>query len=299
MLLSMTGFGEARVQTRQALIGVEIRSVNNRHFKLQFRASDPYLAMEAECERLLRTRIHRGSVVLSIRRDPLARTEHHRINPDVIRGYLDQLRNALEGVPDDRVAPIDPTGLLRLPGVLEDQEPDPEPARDDWPRVLEAIGEALEAFLAERAREGESMASTLRNLTTRLREGSAGIARCKDRVLDEYRGKLLQRVQRWLSEHDVEVQPADLVREIALFADRSDITEELTRLAGHLDQLEAMLRPSAESNPSGRQLEFLVQEIGREVNTIGSKANDLSISQNVIQLKGDLEKIRELIQNVE
>jgi uncharacterized protein (TIGR00255 family) len=158
------------------------------------------------------------------------------------------------------------------------------------------VKEALAAMTKMRSEEGVALAADLAHNGRQIMENLDAIARRAPEVVQSYQSRLTIRVEKALSELNVTVQPADLLREIALFADRSDISEEIVRLRSHLQQYEAalMLRES-----SGRKLEFIAQEMGREINTIGSKANDGEISQLVVEIKTALERIREQIQNVE
>jgi uncharacterized protein (TIGR00255 family) len=290
VLLSMTGFGEARVQDEHWSVGVEVRTVNNRHFKLIARVSEPYGALETEIERLVRETVRRGTVNVQIRVARPRRAEEYRLNTVALSSYRDQL-SALEpgGV-------IDLAFLAALPGVIDDRGPSTDDPHEDWPALAAVITEALKRLQAARAEEGRTMAEELLSLG---RGAATQLSRIADRapeVVASYQKRLTERVQTLVQGQGVAIEPRELIREVAIFAERADITEEIVRLRAHFAQFSEVIN---EPESAGRKLEFVVQEMGRETNTIGSKANDIEISRAVVEIKGLLEKIRELIQNVE
>jgi uncharacterized protein (TIGR00255 family) len=293
VLLSMTGFGEARHQDDRQSITVEVRTVNNRHLKLSARIADPFVALEPELDRLVREHVRRGSVLLNVRVDRPKRPEDYRLNLVALRSYREQL----EQIRGPGSPPPDPADLLVLPGVVEDRrasaaEEDPH---EDWPTLEKLAREALARLQESRAVEGRAMADELLALGRSIAEHLERVAERAPVIVESYAQRLLERVQALVQDR-VTVEPRDLIREVAIFAERGDIAEEITRLRAHLDQFVAVL---GEPESVGRKLEFVVQEMGRETNTIGSKANDVEISRAVVEMKGSLEKIRELIQNVE
>jgi len=290
----MTGFGEARKQTGQMSIAVEVRTINSRHFKLSYRASDGYAALEPEVEAATREIIRRGTVQLNLRVDRSSAADDYRINTDVLDNYRRQLEQYAAGSKWN--VTLDPQALLSLPGVIMEKSHSEDDPHDDWPTIEPVIKEALTATTRMRTEEGVALAADLAHNGRLILENLDAIARRAPEVVQSYQSRLTNRVEKALSELNVTVEPAALLREIALFADRSDISEEIVRLRSHLQQYEAaLMMPES----SGRKLEFIAQEMGREVNTIGSKANDGEISQLVVEIKTALERIREQIQNVE
>jgi uncharacterized protein (TIGR00255 family) len=286
----MTGFGEARVQDERWTVVVEVRAVNNRHFKLNARISEPFNTFENELERLVRESVRRGTVNLQVRVVRPKRAEDYRINIVALESYRDQLERLQPG------RPIDLGSLLGLPGVVEDRVQLAEVPDQEWPALAGVVANALEKFQASRAEEGRAMAEELLALS---RSASMHLSRIADRgpeVVASYQKRLAERVGSLLQEQGVTVEPRDLIREVAIFAERADVAEEVVRLRAHLSQFAEVID---EPESAGRKLEFVVQEMGRETNTIGSKANDIEISRAVVEIKGLLEKIRELIQNVE
>jgi uncharacterized protein (TIGR00255 family) len=191
--------------------------------------------------------------------------------------------------------PSDLSTLLPLPGVIVESNAallDPS----EWPVVCEVLNAALDRLNEFRFREGDSMAAELSQLCGQIEAAAEQIAVRAPQVVDEYRRRLHERVNEWLREAGAALSPADLIREVGLFADRSDINEELTRLRSHLQQFRSLI-DGTES--TGRTMEFLCQELNREINTIGSKANDVEIARRVVDTKGAIERIREIVQNVE
>ena len=290
----MTGFGEARRQAGGKSIAVEIRTINSRHFKLSYRASEGYAQLEPEVEAATRDVIRRGTVQLNLHVDRPAAADDYRINTDVLENYRRQLEDYVAKRKDK--TPLDLQTLLTLPGVIDEGSRGDDDPREDWPAIEPVIQEALAAMAKMRAEEGVALAADLAHNGRQIMEQLDAIARRSPDVTQAYQSRLRQRVEQALSDLNVTVEPADLIREVALFADRSDISEEIVRLRSHLQQYEAALMlPES----SGRKLEFIAQEMGREINTIGSKANDAEISHLVVEIKTSLERIREQIQNVE
>ncbi|HEY7327067.1 MAG TPA: DUF1732 domain-containing protein, partial [Gemmataceae bacterium] len=186
--------------------------------------------------------------------------------------------------------------VLALPGVV------PEPAAAawnmdaEWPIMEKVLEQALDRLQAMRREEGRAMAQELLQMRDHIAAQLEHIREHIPRVAVVYRDRLYERVRALLSELDVKIDRSDLIKEVAIFAERSDIAEEVVRLASHLEQFQEIVN---EPESAGRKLEFLTQEMFRETNTIGSKASDVEISRHVVEIKGTLEKIRELVQNVE
>ncbi len=292
MLLSMTGFGEARHQDERWSVLVEVRTVNNRHLKLSAKISDPYGPLEPDLERLVREVIRRGTAQVLLRIERPRRAEDYRLNSVALASYRDQLASLQTvGAP-----PLDLGALLVLPGVVEERKPATDDPQGDWPALASVVSEALRKLQAARAEEGRAMAEELLNLGKGVSVHLAKIADRGPDVVASYQKRLTERLQSLVDSHGIVIEPKDVIREVAILAERADIAEEIVRLRAHLSQYVEVIN---EPESAGRKLEFVVQEMGREVNTIGSKANDVEISRSVVEIKGLLEKIRELIQNVE
>ena len=231
-------------------------------------------------------------VNLQIDRQP--QPDDYRLNEGVLSGYIKQLEAVLgEHVRRDgaHLAP-----LLTLPGVVREPTAEYETIEAQWPDVEKVVGEALAHLAQMRIEEGRSMSN---DLTANARAIALELSKVELRapvVVEAYRSRLTERLNKVLAEVGVRAEEADVVREAAVFADRSDISEEIVRLRSHLEQIDGVM---ASDESQGRKLEFLIQEMFRETNTIGSKANDAEIARHVIEMKTAIERMREMIQNVE
>jgi uncharacterized protein (TIGR00255 family) len=183
-----------------------------------------------------------------------------------------------------------------LPGVVDDNALEPVDAHRDWPLVRRTLEEAVEHLGQMRAKEGQAMAADLSDNCGTISGELDAVERRAPLVVEGYRARLKDRVGKLLADYEISLDPSDLIREVSIFAERSDISEEIVRLRSHVEQFVTTLDlPTS----SGRKLEFLTQEMVREANTIGSKANDVEIARHVIEIKAATERIREMIQNVE
>ena len=245
-------------------------------------------------ERVVRERISRGTVSVFVRLERVGGDQGSQLNLSAIESYWRQIRSVCERLHVS--APDDLSSLLLLPGVVTDDGRRTADLDADWPIVRGLLEQALEKLQVFRQEEGRSMQQDLQlngNLISRQVDQVVALA---PQVVQEYRTRLLERVRQALSDSEAQVTPADLIREVSIYAERSDINEEITRLKCHLDQFQAFLQ---EPVSAGRKLEFLTQEMFREVNTIGSKANNVPIAHSVVEMKAAVEKIREVLQNVE
>lgn len=294
MLLSMTGFGEARVDQDGLVVSAEVRAINNRYFKLSLRTGDGYNSLEGEIETLVRQRVKRGTLQVELRVHRQRAADEYRLNGTALAAYREQLEHLhkLWHVNE----PVRVEALLELPGVVEEQEEAPSVVEQRWPAIRAALEGALTNLERMRTEEGRNMAADLASNCAIIGAELAQVEVRAPQVVAAHRARLTERMQKLLAEHRVGLEPTDLLREVALFAERSDISEEIVRLKSHLEQF-ASIMDLPES--SGRKLEFLTQELFREANTIGSKANDVEIARRVIEMKTAIEKIREMIQNVE
>lgn len=287
----MTGFGEARGGDDRLAVAVEVRSINSRHYKLSLRSSEGYASLEQPIDALLRSRFRRGAVQLNLRVRRLNQADDFQINRDVLLGYHQQLESiGVEGA----AVPLDV--LLPLPGVVAERGAEDIDAAADWPVIEPVVNQAVDALIAMRLEEGAALAKDLSDNCQVIARELEGVAERAPRVTTSYRERLTERVNKAMSELNLTVEPSDLLREIALYADRSDISEEIVRLRSHIQQFTDAL---GAEGISGKKLEFIAQEMGRETNTIGSKASDTEISKRVVEIKTALERIREQVQNVE
>ena len=296
MLFSMTGYGEATYQSDALNLAIELRAVNNRYLKVSLRAAEPYNLLEPEFEKVIRRTVKRGTIQVHLRCQRQSSPQDFQINSTALRSYLQQLRSLAEetGLSASGVSLLGP--VLTLPGVV------PEPAtaafrlEEEWPVIERVLVQALDRLQTMRQEEGRAMAQELLQLRDQIGRELDHIRQRIPIVAVAYRDRLLERVRALMNELDVQIDRSDLIKEVSIFAERSDIAEEVVRLASHLGQFQEIVN---EPESAGRKLEFLTQEMFRETNTIGSKASDVEISQHVVEIKGALEKIRELVQNVE
>jgi len=296
VLLSMTGFGEARTQADGLAVAVEVRALNNRHLKVTVRGTDPYPMFEAELEKVVRRHVRRGTLTVHLRVERQARPADLTLNAAALATYLRQIRSACEAAGTPEFAGPLLAGVLGLPGVAPEPGHLGTPPDDEWPVVEQTLTAALRKLDAMRREEGGAMAAELLAHHATIAGGLEAVRRLLPKVAADYRQRLLDRVRQALADAAVAVEEEHLIREVALFADRSDVSEEVTRLAAHLEQFAELVRKGDEA---GRKLEFVLQEMGREANTLGSKAADVAVSRHVFDIKATLEKVRELVQNVE
>ena len=297
MLLSMTGFGEARTQTDAVTAAAEVRAVNNRHLKVTVRGTDPYPLLESEVEKVVRRHVRRGSLLIHLRVERPAKAADLRLNAAALTAFVAQVRDACAAAGSPELAGPALAGVLALPGIAPDSVRVGAPPDDEWPVVEKTLDAALRNLDGMRREEGTAMAAELLAHHRAVTDELDHVRRHVPQVMADYRQRLLDRLKVVLAEAGVGITPENLIREVALYADRSDVSEEVTRLSAHLDQFAQLVRAGGEG--AGRKLEFVLQEMGREANTLGSKAGDVTISRHVVEIKATLEKTRELVQNVE
>ena len=290
----MTGYGEAHRQADGLAVAVEVRSINSRYFKLSLRAGDAYPALETRIEPIVRQYIKRGTVQVTVRTDREPSPDDYRINDAVFMGYRSQLESLYDRMHVSESIRLD--SILSLPGVIDERQMREDEMDADWPVLEQALQEAMRNLTSMRQAEGKAMAEDLRANCRAIAGYLGEIRERHPTVVDVYRDRLVDRLNRMLGELEVTVEASDVVREVGLFAERSDISEEIVRLQSHLSQFEGMIDGKERA---GRKLDFLVQEMFRETNTIGSKANDSEIARRVVEIKTAIERMREMIQNVE
>jgi uncharacterized protein (TIGR00255 family) len=292
MIRSMTGHGAASCEHEGMHLAVELRSVNNRSFKAMLRLPDSLGSLEGELEAWLARRIGRGTVSLTVRIGDGTSRSAGRINAEALRSYLEQLRS----VGGDG-ARIDPGALLSLPGVVIDDGGAAicAAARPVIERLLE---EAARALFAMREREGEALRAQLLSLGETIESRLKEVAERAPEVSRLYGERLKTRLNALLAEGGIAARQEDVLREVATFAERADIAEEVQRLGGHLVQFRKLLDPR-QPDAVGRTLDFLAQEMLREANTIASKASDLEIARRVVEMKTAIDRIKEQAANAE
>ncbi|MFN0207865.1 MAG: YicC/YloC family endoribonuclease [Planctomycetota bacterium] len=292
---SMTGQGIAHRQNKQFSIDVELRSVNNRFLTIQVRVPNDFSASEAEIEDHVRKKLHRGSVAVNVNIKKLgAPGASAVVDVEQARAVAAGLRSLAKELKLEGKISIE--SVASAPGVLLTNRASAPPGDADRKLLLDALDEALEHLAAARAREGKSLTIDLRARSARLRSGASAIEERVPAAMAEYHQRLKKRVEDLLGEYKNILKDGDLARELALLAEKSDIAEEIARLRAHVDELDVLL---TKCEPVGRRIDFLLQEMGREVNTTGSKSIDTEITRIVMDLKAELERIREQAANIE
>lgn len=290
----MTGHGEARRESRLLTATVEVRTINSRYYKLNLRGGESVMSLESRIDAVVRKHVRRGGVTVNLRIDREISLDDYRFNSAVLlhfRREVDKL-SADQGWAERATL----SDLLKLPGVVSEASTHVGFDDEQWAVIEVALDESLAKLTQMREQEGQAMARDLRDNCNQIATELASIEQRAPAVVESYRQRITDRITKLMSEQGVSLQPGDLVREAAIFAEKTDISEEIVRLKSHLAQFEAFIN---EKESTGRKLDFLTQEIFREANTIGSKANDLEIGRRVIEMKAAIERIREMVQNVE
>ncbi len=280
----MTGLGGAHNTTDDLDISVELKSVNGRFLKLSQKLPSSLAPFEFEIEKLCKKHLRRGSISSAIQLRFLDSASLVNIDEDVVRAYQEVF---------ERLG-LSQEALPTLPGVVAGRK---SKSLDEnaWPMIESVYEEALVALVDMRRKEGAQLGELVGKMCGAIAAGRDEIQERAPGVVADYKKRLHERIAALVDDAAV-LEPEHLAREVALFVDRSDITEELDRLRVHLEQMAVLLKEGGEV---GRRLEFLAQEMHREVNTIGSKANDAEISQSVVTMKVEVEKIKEQVANIE
>lgn len=293
MIRSMTGFGEAQLEDNGHVYHLEIRSVNNRYLKASVHLPESFAFLETDAERLLRERLSRGSISVRLHIRDLTASAAQEINAAAIRAYVAQLHTASG---DDPRAMIDLATLATLPGVCQPRELTEAQREHHWEITRTLSSQALDHLIEMRCTEGRALAADLHTHCRRIEEHVDAVRARAPAVIEEYRNRLASRVRELLTGSNAQLAEADLLKEVSIYAERSDISEELSRLASHVAQFEAV---AADPEPAGRKMEFIAQEMLREANTMGSKSGDPELARHIIEIKSAIDRIKEQVQNVE
>lgn len=289
---SMTGYGRGTSTGAGLSVTVEVRSTNHRYRDINVRAPRELSELEDRLRALVAESLARGHVDVIVTVEeagaPLKTVE---VRPDLAQAYHAAAKDLAARL--GLAGEIGVEALLALPDVVTVKAVPIDPDAV-WQVVEAAAREAMEALGRMRAAEGDALARDLIHRTSRIEQLIARISERAPVVVEEYRARLEARLRELLA--DVPVDETRIAMEAAIYADKSNITEELVRLASHIAQVHSVIE---QAEPAGRRLEFLVQEMHREANTIGSKSQDVEISHMVVEIKSELEKIREQIQNIE
>ena len=292
MVRSMTGYGRTTAESEQWRVTTELKSVNNRYLDLTIKMPKTFNPLEDRLKKEISSALSRGHVDLYVSVEEIGENKAAiACDLDLAKEYCRALRQIAEAT--DVPYQVELTDIASYNGVLTVQKEEQD-LDELWPVMARALKDSLSQLVEMRVTEGEKLAAEIEDRIAGLLKIREKIAVRSPLVVEDYREKLTARISDILAE--VEIDRDKLLNEPAFFADKADISEELSRLTSHFEQFSDYLR---KDEPVGRKLDFILQEINREVNTIGSKANDKEISRLVIEAKGELEKIREQVQNFE
>lgn len=289
----MTGYGRGAEQNENSAVAVELKTVNNRFLDINLRLPNELQPFEADIKRIITNRLSRGRVDVNMQFES-AEAVNYELNRPMIAGYMDALRRIqkefeVHGEPDLNV-------IARLPNALQAKA---QELGDETKTTIEkALNNALDELEKMREAEGESLYNELEMRLSGIEKGLPTIENEAENVAEEYRERLTKKINEMLAKTDAEIEldEARLAQEVAYLANRSDITEEITRLKSHIEQFRQIMN---EENEVGKRLDFLTQELNRESNTIASKTQNITVKESSLTIKSEIEKIREQVQNVE
>ena len=292
----MTGYGRGAAVGEKFRATVELRSVNGRFLEIRSKVPRSLSFLEPMLREKLEKQLSRGMIDLSLSLQPLAQKLDSQFDPELAEAYAEKAKELSNKL--DLPAGITALSLLKLPGVLGAENVEAWETEKEIPAIVAtAVEEALESLLAMRRKEGEKLAKVLHRELEELANHRDWIFKHREELNEKYSKKLKARIQDWMGKENVNFEEGRLQQEVAYYLDRSDVTEEIDRLGSHLKQCEDAL--SGGKKAVGKRLEFLSQELGREVNTIGSKSDQTNVTNHVLEMKLAIEKIREQVQNLE
>jgi uncharacterized protein (TIGR00255 family) len=296
VISSMTGYGDASTERAGARYTLEIRSLNNRYLKSVIRLPDELLPLEPELDAAVRRMISRGTVTVTCACTDASESAAYTVNAKALERYIEQIREA--PMATETGSEIDIAGLLGLPGVLQPPSDSAERIATLRKIYLEMLNRACAGLRQMRQTEGAALATELKGLCQVIHRKLGEIGARAPEIGTEYEKRLRTRIERLVKDMELSVEPVDILREVAAYAERTDINEEIQRLGAHVEQFLESLENGAEG-PVGRKLDFVAQEMLREANTIASKSPDADISRATIEIKSAIDRIKEQVQNVE
>ncbi len=289
----MTGFGRGSAGTEKGAITVEVKSVNNRFLKVSTRLPDLFNELESEVEARIRGALARGTVYCNVSMERQRRDGSYRLNEQAIRDWLPRLASLAAELKTEPPALRD---ILAMDGVVLEETEKLEVDESLKRALFTALDSALEGLVEMRRREGESLQRDMEARVKKVAQLAEQVNARAPQVVTEYRDKLKLRIEKLMADTGVSLEPEALVREVAFFADKADVTEETTRLRHHCEQFSAVMGGKGEA---GRRLDFIAQEMLRETNTIASKANDAALAAVTVEMKSEIERVKEQVQNLE
>ena len=291
---SMTGYGDAVSETPEFVLGIDIKAVNNRFLKISSKISDEVSFLQVDLDEAVRKRLARGSIFFTLRFQPTTFSDLYQVNEDVVKKYVatvKKLREELRSTEDVRLQAI-----LTLPGAIKaDDSVIPERA-EVLPIALETMENALAKMIEMREHEGGNLREELRVRYENVGSLMGEVKKAAPQALEEHFRKLEERTRALLGEQKAGLDEGGVLREAALLAERSDISEEIARMDSHLEQFSETMEST---EPVGRKLEFICQEMFRESNTMGSKAPGSEVGRSVVEIKAEVDRLKEQVLNVE
>ncbi len=289
----MTGYGTGQGQIDSLNCAVEIRSVNNRYFRSRIKLPDAFGFLEDEIETLLHKQLGRGAVTYTLKIEGPLANGALGVDKEALKMILDQVDELADNVGSKKT--FDISNLLLLPGIVNPVEPDEQRIEQIKSVVTKISQQALQSLRQMRQAEGQALAEDLKKSCRAISDELEKIAQRRETVLEEYVDRLTSRIEELLSRAKLQLDEVTLTKEIAVYAERSDIAEELSRLKSHLNQF---VQSCQADEQAGRRLDFISQEMLREANTIASKSSDYDISNWVVNIKCHIDRIKEQVQNV-
>ena len=294
MIKSMTGFGRCRTVLHGREISVEIKSVNHRFFEFSCRTPKGYGFLDDKLKTLVNSRVSRGKIDMFVTVGTAEDTPAEvKINHSLVSGYINAMKEISEtyGIEND----VTVTAISRFPDVYTVSKA-PENEEEITADVLEAANSAIDGFIAMREAEGEKMKADILGRAEVILATVDEIDERSPQTVKEYEERLLDRINRTLQDYNINIDEQRVLTEVAVFADKVAVAEETVRLRSHFAQLSKIMESQT---PIGREIDFIIQEMNREANTIGSKVQDAEIAHKVVKIKSEIEKMREQIQNIE
>lgn len=294
MIKSMTGFGRCRTVLHGREISVEIKSVNHRFFEFSCRTPKGYAFLDDKLKALVNSRVSRGKIDMFVTVGTAEDTPAEvKINHSLVSGYINAMKEISEtyGIEND----VTVTAISRFPDVYTVSKA-PENEEEITADVLEAANTAIDGFIAMREAEGEKMKADILGRAEVILATVDEIDERSPQTVKEYEERLLDRINRTLQDYNINIDEQRVLTEVAVFADKVAVAEETVRLRSHFAQLSKIMESQT---PIGREIDFIIQEMNREANTIGSKVQDAEIAHKVVKIKSEIEKMREQIQNIE
>lgn len=294
MIKSMTGFGRCRTVLHGREISVEIKSVNHRFFEFSCRTPKGYGFLDDKLKALVNSRVSRGKIDMFVTVGTAEDTPAEvKINHSLVSGYINAMKEISEtyGIEND----VTVTAISRFPDVYTVSKA-PENEEEITADVLEAANTAIDGFIAMREAEGEKMKADILGRAEVILATVDEIDERSPQTVKEYEERLLDRINRTLQDYNINIDEQRVLTEVAVFADKVAVAEETVRLRSHFAQFSKIMESQT---PIGREIDFIIQEMNREANTIGSKVQDAEIAHKVVKIKSEIEKMREQIQNIE